>query len=79
MVNLTLSNSFSTLKSVRTILSFEVILFGRFKGWIVVVWDSVDLIYVSFTMGFLGGLRSPGLGLRSYLLFNFAIKNSEKA
>ena len=37
------------------------------------------MIYGSFTLGFLGGLPGPDLGLKSYLLLNSAIKNSEKA
>ena len=76
---LTLSNSLSTLKVVKEILTIRVVSTVWFNSWIVVVWVLVDLIFGSFTMEFLGGLPGPDLGLESYLLFNSSIKNSEKA
>ncbi len=48
------------------------------KGWIRVVWASTVLVRGSIIGVSFGGLPGPGLGLRSYLLFNSAIKNSEK-
>ena len=50
-----------------------------FNGWIIVVYVSIVLTGVSLIVIVLGGLPSPGLGLKSYPFFNYVIRNSEKS
>jgi len=76
---LTLSNSFSTLNVVKEFLSISIVLVGWFNGRITIVWVSASLVQGSTIGVSLGGLPRLSLGLRSYLLFDSAIKNSEKA
>ena len=73
---LTLSISFSILKVVKMVLLDEKVSVDDFVVWGVGVYVWIDFIACSIIVVDFEGLPGPNLGLKSYLLFNSAIRNS---